>query len=81
MSSGGLFIKGQKGPKGPKFTLLVIEILEYLRPERSPAARRCACFFFTFAINLLVIVFIQQLLVRFTLNESPCLINMSHVGP
>ena len=41
---GGPFLKGQKGPKGQKFTLLIIEILEYLHPERSPAARRCACF-------------------------------------
>ena len=32
------------GHKGPKFTLLVIEILVYFHPERSPAARRCACF-------------------------------------
>ena len=46
MSLGGrAFEKGKRGPNESKFTRLVIEILEYLRPERSPAARRCARFF------------------------------------
>ena len=42
---GGDFEKGIRDPNEPKVILLLIKTYfsEYLRPERSPAARRCAC--------------------------------------
>ena len=43
---GGLFKRVKTCPNGPKVTFLLIKtyFLEYLRPERSPAARRSTCF-------------------------------------
>ena len=45
MSLGGNFERGIRDPNKPKFIFLLIKTYfsEYLRPERSPAARRCAC--------------------------------------
>ena len=42
---GGDFEKGKRDPNEPKVTFVLIKTYfsEYLRPERSPAARRCAC--------------------------------------
>ena len=42
----GLLKMVQKCPNGPKVTFLLIEtyLSVYLRPERSPAVRRCAYF-------------------------------------
>ena len=43
---GGDFEKGKRDPNEPKVIFLLIKtyFLEYLRPERSPAARRSTCF-------------------------------------
>ena len=43
--SGGEFEKGKRDPNEPKAIFLLIKTYfsEYLRPEWSPAARRCAC--------------------------------------
>ena len=50
MSLGGMgdFEKGKRDPNEPKVISLLIKTYfsEYLRPERSPAARRCACYYF-----------------------------------
>ena len=49
MTLGGwAFEKGKRGPNESKVIFLLIKtyFLEYLRSERSLAARRCACFVF-----------------------------------
>ena len=45
MSLGGDLEKGKRGHNEPKVIFLLIKTYfsEYLRPERSPAARCCAC--------------------------------------
>ena len=45
LGGGGDFEKGKKDPNEPKVIFLLIKTYfsEYLRPERSPAARCCAC--------------------------------------
>ena len=54
---GGHFKRVKTCPNGPKVIFLLIKtyFLEYLRSERSPAARRCACFPFALILSLILL--------------------------